>query len=163
MTNSDFHSHLHLLDLSASRVIGLCGTHAASCYTLGDLKSHLCYARRSTIIEHCLQHLAHGVSHYIRNTSSPGSRRSLNTACSTHHDEFHTTLAASDTSYNSQSTATLSTLPFTLLTRHHAASRASQLTVISYDTESSSSSNYNTPMQFILHLFADAPRSTIPR
>ena len=57
-----------LVGFSGYRVIGLCGTHAASCYTLGDLKSHLCYARRPTIIEHCLQHSTHGVSHYVSNT-----------------------------------------------------------------------------------------------
>lgn len=99
---------------------------------------HLCYARRRTIIEHCLQHSTHGVSHYVCNTLC--SHTSCNSQRAAQHSAHYILHY-------------LNTLCSTHLTRHRAASRVSQLTVLSYDTESStSSSNYNIPMQFNMYV-----------
>ena len=91
-----------------------------------------------TIIEHCLQHSTHGVSHYVCNTLC--SHTSCNSQRAAQHSAHYILHY-------------LNTLCSTHLTRRRAASRASQLTVLSYDTESStSSSNYNIPMQFNMYV-----------
>ena len=88
----------------------------------------------------------------------------MNTACSTQHTEFHITFAThcahilaailNEPQHSAHYILHyLNTLCSTHLTRRRAASRASQLTVLSYDTESStSSSNYNIPMQFNMYV-----------